>query len=80
MYQVVPSRNFSAHLLQEFPKHVAVMELRDVVWSDLGKPERIAETLRHIGREPVFWSGAPCVTLQQQATEQPEVLSQGTDN
>ena len=33
IYQVMPSRNFSAHLLQEFPKHVAVMELRDVVWS-----------------------------------------------
>jgi mannose-1-phosphate guanylyltransferase len=54
IYQVMPSRNFSAHLLQEFPKHVAVMELRDVIWSDWGKPERIVETLRQIGREPVF--------------------------
>jgi mannose-1-phosphate guanylyltransferase len=54
IYQVMPSRNFSAHLLQEFPKHVAVMELRDVIWSDWGKPERIAESLRQIGREPVF--------------------------
>ncbi|HEX2521674.1 MAG TPA: sugar phosphate nucleotidyltransferase, partial [Terriglobia bacterium] len=54
IYQVMPSRNFSAHLLQEFPKHVAVMELRGVLWSDWGKPERITETLRRIGKEPVF--------------------------
>lgn len=54
IYQLIPSRNFSAHLLQEFSKHIAVMELRDVIWSDWGKPERIAESLRQIGREPIF--------------------------
>ena len=54
IYQVMPSRNFSAHLLQEFPKHVAVMELQGVVWSDWGHPERIAESLRQIGSAPVF--------------------------
>jgi mannose-1-phosphate guanylyltransferase len=54
IYQVMPSRNFSAHLLQEFPKHVAVMELQGVLWSDWGHPERISETLRQIGRAPVF--------------------------
>jgi len=54
IYQVMPSRNFSAHVLQEFPRQVAVMELRGVLWSDWGKPERIAETLRQIGRESVF--------------------------
>jgi mannose-1-phosphate guanylyltransferase len=54
IYQIMPRRNFSVHLLQEFPKHVAVLELRDVVWSDWGKPERIEESLRQIGREPVF--------------------------
>jgi hypothetical protein len=31
IYQVMPSRNFSAHLLQEFPRQVAVMELRGVL-------------------------------------------------
>lgn len=54
LYQVMPSRNFSAHLLQEFPKHVAVMELQDVLWSDWGKPERIRDTLRLIDKEPRF--------------------------
>jgi mannose-1-phosphate guanylyltransferase len=54
IYQVMPNCNFSVHLLQQFPKHVAVMELRDVLWSDWGRPERIVETLRHLGREPRF--------------------------
>jgi hypothetical protein len=48
----MPSYNFSVQLLQQFPKHVAVMELGDVVWSDWGNPERIAETLRRVGKEP----------------------------
>jgi hypothetical protein len=54
IYQLMPSRNFSEHLLQVVPKHVAVMELRDVLWSDWGHPERISKTLRQIGREPAF--------------------------
>ena len=52
IYQEMPSGNFSVQLLQQCPKHVAVMELRDVVWSDWGRPERIVETLRRVGREP----------------------------
>jgi mannose-1-phosphate guanylyltransferase len=51
-YEVMPSRNFSSHFLQEFPRHVAVMEMQDVLWSDWGKPERVARTLRQIGRVP----------------------------
>lgn len=54
IYQTMPSRNFFAHLLQEFSKHSAVMELPGVLWSDWGKPERIKETLRRIDKEPQF--------------------------
>ena len=36
------------------PEHVAVFELTGVLWSDWGKPERIAKTHRQIGRQPVF--------------------------
>jgi mannose-1-phosphate guanylyltransferase len=54
IYQVMPSYRFSVQFLQQFPKRVAVMELRDVVWSDWGKPERIAETLRRVGKESRF--------------------------
>jgi mannose-1-phosphate guanylyltransferase len=54
IYQAMPSRNFSSHLLQEFPRSVGVMELQGVLWSDWGRLERIAETLRRLGREPRF--------------------------
>lgn len=44
--------NFSSHLLQRLSDRVAVMELIGVLWSDWGKPERIAETIRRIGKTP----------------------------
>jgi mannose-1-phosphate guanylyltransferase len=54
IYDLMPSRSFSFHFLRELPNHIAVMELEGVLWSDWGRPERIAETLRQIGREPAF--------------------------
>ena len=53
-YREMPAYNFSAHLLQRSPTRVAVMELTGVLWSDWGKPERIAETIRRIGKTPAF--------------------------
>ena len=46
--------NFASDLLQRVPERVAVLEMTGVLWSDWGKPERIAGTLRQIGRQPVF--------------------------
>jgi mannose-1-phosphate guanylyltransferase len=54
VYRHMPRYNFSSHLLQRLPDRVAVMELTDVLWSDWGKPERIAETIRRIGKTPAF--------------------------
>lgn len=54
IYRDMPAMNFSRDLLQDVPDRVAVMELRDVLWSDWGKPERIAETIQRIGRQPAF--------------------------
>lgn len=54
VYQEMPAYNFSSHLLQRLPNRVAVMELAGVLWSDWGKPERIAETIRRIGKTPAF--------------------------
>jgi mannose-1-phosphate guanylyltransferase len=54
IYQDMPRKNFSSDLLQRVPDCVAVMELTGVLWSDWGKPERIAETLRRIARTPAF--------------------------
>lgn len=50
----MPAYNFSSHLLQRLPNRVAVMELTGVLWSDWGKLERIAETIRRIGKTPAF--------------------------
>jgi mannose-1-phosphate guanylyltransferase len=54
IYREMPVRNFSSDLLQRVPEQVAVIELSQVLWSDWGKPERIVETLRRIGRQPAF--------------------------
>jgi mannose-1-phosphate guanylyltransferase len=49
LYSVMPTRNFSKNLLERVVKDVAVLELRDVLWSDWGKPERISDTLKRVG-------------------------------
>lgn len=54
IYQDMPVKNFSSDLLQRVPEKLAVIELTGVLWSDWGKPERIAETLRRIDRRPAF--------------------------
>ena len=54
IYREMPAYNFSTDLLRRVPEHVAVIEMAGVLWSDWGKPERIANTLRQIGRQPVF--------------------------
>ena len=54
MYEDMPVKNFSSDLLQLVSGHLAVVELSGVLWSDWGKPERIAETLRRIDRRPAF--------------------------
>lgn len=54
IYQDMPSLNFSRELLQPLAGQLGVMELEDVVWSDWGRPERILETLRVMGKTPTF--------------------------
>jgi hypothetical protein len=43
------------------------MELQGVLWSDWGNPERIAKTLRQIGREPVLYRAHYVKSLPPQA-------------
>jgi mannose-1-phosphate guanylyltransferase len=54
IYRLMPPANFSSDLLQRMPESVGVMEMRDVLWSDWGRPERIADSIRAIGRKPRF--------------------------
>lgn len=53
-YRDMPARHFSAGLLERVPDQMAVLELSGVLWSDWGKPSRIANTLRRIARQPAF--------------------------
>ena len=54
IYEAMPRRNFSSHLLQCVPGQLAVMEMRDIFWSDWGDPRRVADTLETIGKQPAF--------------------------
>jgi mannose-1-phosphate guanylyltransferase len=50
IYESLPCRNFSSHLLQCMPERLAVMEMRDVLWSDWGNPERILSGLENFAK------------------------------
>jgi hypothetical protein len=50
----MPAHNFLADLLTHVTDRVAVMELRDIFWSDWGRPERIACSLEALGKQPAF--------------------------
>ena len=54
VYQVMPIRNFSSDLLQRAVSRIAVIELSEMHWSDWGRAERIAQSLRRIDRKPAF--------------------------
>ena len=54
IYDAMPCRNFSSNLLQRLPEQLAVMEMRDVLWSDWGHPKRITDILHRIGKQPAF--------------------------
>jgi len=52
IYEAMPHRNFSSHLLQCAPERLAVMEMKDVIWSDWGNQERILSGLEKLGKRP----------------------------
>jgi mannose-1-phosphate guanylyltransferase len=54
IYDRMPRRNFSSDLLQRAPERLAVMEMKDVLWSDWGNEERIVSGLEKIGKWPAF--------------------------
>ena len=54
IYRTMPKRDFSAGLLQRVPDQSAVLELSGVLWSTWSKPDRVADTLRQIGKQPAF--------------------------
>lgn len=56
IYRQMPVADLSRDLIQQASKHLAVMELDDLSWSDWGHPSRITETLARLDTEPVYAS------------------------
>lgn len=54
IYHDMPVRNFSADFLEHIVHKVSVFDLRNVLWSDWGRPHRIEQSLRRIGKVPAF--------------------------
>ena len=54
VYRTMPVRDFSHDLLRRTSNRIAVIEMTGVAWSDWGKPERIADSLRQLGIKPAF--------------------------
>ncbi len=58
LYRSIPSFDFSSTFLTLAAGHCAVMPLNGVLWSDWGRPERVFDSLRRIGRKPQFLEAA----------------------
>lgn len=54
LYQTMPKRNFSMDFLEHVFNKVSVLDVKDVLWCDWGRPKRIAQGLRKIGKVPAF--------------------------
>ena len=64
IYEGMPRRNFSSHLLQCAPDRLAVIEMPDILWSDGGHPRRNTDTLEKSGKQERF-VGEPLPFLYQ---------------
>ena len=53
-YQQMPRADFSRDLVQRCPEAALVLPLGNVEWSDWGRPERVTESLRRLGKKPAF--------------------------
>lgn len=56
IYTAMPRRNFSSDVLQRAPERLAVMQMRDISWSDWGNLERILAGIDKIGKRSAFIS------------------------
>lgn len=54
LYTEMPVRNFSSDFLERVSQRVATLEINGVGWNDWGRPERIVDSLRQIGKTPIF--------------------------
>lgn len=62
VHAAMPTQDFSSNLLQSAPAHLAVMEMRDVIWSDWNDPACVERSLQRIGKCPADGNGICSVT------------------
>lgn len=53
-YDHMPRADFSRDLVQACPESALVLPLGDIAWSDWGRPERVGDSLRQLGKKPAF--------------------------
>jgi mannose-1-phosphate guanylyltransferase len=54
IYRKMPNHNFSFDLLQHATGDIGTMVIPGILWSDWGRPERIASSLFKIDKKPAF--------------------------
>ena len=52
IYRRMPIRDFSSDVLESAQEKLIVLELSGITWSDWGRPERIRDSLRALGKKP----------------------------
>jgi hypothetical protein len=50
----MPRHNFSRDVLEHVPHKVSALDVNNILWSDWGRPKRIAQSLHKIGKAPAF--------------------------
>jgi mannose-1-phosphate guanylyltransferase len=54
LYETLPRHNFSRDFLEHVPHKVSALGVNNILWSDWGRPKRIAQSLHNIGKAPAF--------------------------
>jgi mannose-1-phosphate guanylyltransferase len=70
LYLDTPRRDFALDVLARVLDRLLVLPLRDVEWSDWGRPERVDASLRRMGR-PALFGGRPTPTRSRREEREP---------
>lgn len=78
IYERMPTANFSCDLLAHVPGETAVLEMKNIWWSDWGSPERVLNTIERLGHQatPLVAHLRTAVAEQQAASLLGAVMAQ----
>lgn len=54
IYSKIPNIDFSKDIVEKIPEATLLLPLKDIMWSDWGRPERVLHCLQAIGTRPAF--------------------------